>query len=110
VASIADAQYAVNRARKMGQVPIAWQRDGQTMSARLELAEGWRKTNVTWRTSLLDILPSLTLYGEDLTPAQKKALGLSEKRLAFEQDRTVHLEARKAGVQGGDIILGINNE
>ena len=76
----------------------------------LELAEGWRKTNLTWRPSLLDILPSLPLYGEDLNAAEKKALGLSPKRLACRQDKTVHRDARAAGVEGGDIILGFDHQ
>ena len=110
VTSFADAQYGLHRAPAKGQTPITWLRDGKPMSGQLELAEGWRKTNLTWRTSLLDVLPSLSLYGEDLTPAQKKALGLSAKRLAFQQDKVVHADMRKAGVQPGDIIIGINNE
>lgn len=110
VASFADAQYALHKAPVKGQVPVVWTRDGKEQSARLELTEGWRKTNLTWRPSMLDILPSLTLYGDDLTPVQKKALGLSEKRLAFEQDKVVHSEAKKAGVLAGDVIIGINGE
>lgn len=30
-------------------------------------ASGWRRTNVAWRPSMLDILPSLSLSGEDLS-------------------------------------------
>src|SRR5262249_36595503 len=71
--------------------------------------DGWRKTNVTWRPSMLDILPALSLYGDDLTPEEKKKLGLAEKRLAFRQDKTVGAEAKKLGVQAGDILIGINH-
>lgn len=110
IASFADAQYGLHQSPVKGSVPIHWKRDGKEMNAGLELAEGWRKTNLTWRPSLLDLLPSLTLYGEDLTAAQKKALGLAENRLAFEQDKIVHSEAKKFGVQGGDVIVGINDE
>jgi hypothetical protein len=110
VNSFADAQYALHRVPARGQLAIRWQRDGKPMTGRLELAEGWRKTNLTWRPSMLELLPSLTLYGEDLTPDEKKALGLPAKRLAFRQDPEVHREARKVGVQAGDVILGLDGQ
>ncbi|MBL8793698.1 MAG: PDZ domain-containing protein [Planctomycetia bacterium] len=110
VFSFGDAQHALHRAPAQGPIPIAWQQGGQERSANLEVAAGWRKTNVTWRPSMLDILPALSLYGDDLTAAEKKALGLSEKRLAFRQDKTVGKEAQRLGVQADDIVVGINNE
>jgi hypothetical protein len=104
-----DAQYALHHAPAMGQVPIGWERDGKPMTGVLELAEGWRKTNITWRPSMLDILPSLSVYGEDLSVKEKQAFSLPEKRLAFRQDKTIHRDAKSAGVEPGDIILGIDN-
>jgi S1-C subfamily serine protease len=110
IASFGDIQYALHKAPKKGRIPIAWERSGQMTNGHLEVAEGWRKTNLTWRPSMLSLLPSLSLSGDDLTPAQKKALGLGEKRLAFKQESFVHREAKAAGVQPGDIIIGINNQ
>lgn len=110
VASFADASYGLHKAPKAGAIPIAWQRGGKDFDADLKLAPGWRRTNVTWRPSLLDLLPSLTVYGEDLTAKEKKALGLDDKRLAFRQDPTVHSAAKAMGVQANDIILGIDNQ
>ena len=80
------------------------------MQAELSLAPGWRKTNLTWRPSLLDILPSLPLFGDDLTAQEKKALGLPEKRLAFRQDKPVHSSLKAAGVQPDDIVIGLNQQ
>jgi hypothetical protein len=110
VNSFGDAQYALHRAPVKGSIPVVWQQSGKEMTANLEAAEGWRKTNVTWRPSMLDILPALSVYGTDLTPQEKKTLGLTEKRLAFVQDKTVGTDAAKMGVQKGDVIIGINNE
>lgn len=110
VFSFGDAQYGLHHAPAEGTIPVGWQRDGEAMSANLEVETGWRKTNPTWRPSMLDILPSISLYGDDLTPEEKQAVGLAEKRLAFRQDKTVHKDAQKLGVQGGDIIIGVNSE
>jgi serine protease Do len=110
VNSFADAQYALHHSPAKGRIPINWLRVGKTMAADLAVADGWRKTNITWRPSLLDLLPSLTLFGPDLTAKEKKVLGLDAKQLAFRQDKNVHSDARAMGIQGDDIVIGIDNE
>ena len=108
IASFADAQYALHHAPAMGEIAVTWQHGDEARSGTLKVRAGWRKTNVTWRPSMLDILPALTVYGDDLTPAEKKALRLAEKRLAFRQQDPVHKDARAAGVQAGDVIIGVD--
>ncbi len=110
VASFADVQYALHRAPGKGELPLTWQRAGAALSAQLKLTESWRKTNWTWRPSMLDILPSLPVSGEDLSAQEKKALGLPEKRLAFRQDQRVGTDAKRTGVQAGDVIIGIDDQ
>lgn len=110
VASFADASYALYRAPPRGPIALAWQRNGSVQSASMTPADGWRKTNLTWRPSLLDLLPAFAAYGEDLSAAEKKALGLPETRLAFRQDANVHESVRSQGLQAGDVIIGIDNQ
>jgi predicted metalloprotease with PDZ domain len=110
VHSFADAQYALHKSPLTGKIAVAWQRDGKSMDGTLTLQAGWKRTNITWRPSLLDMLPSLTVYGEDLTAREKKALGLGEKRLAFRQQAPVHSAARAMGVQKDDVIIGVDGK
>ena len=110
VNSFADAQYALHKSPIKGEVPVSWLHEGKPVTANLKLADGWRKTNLTWRPSLLDMLPSLTLFGPDLSAKEKKDLGLADKQLAFRQERPVHSEARAMGVEENDIIIGIDNQ
>jgi predicted metalloprotease with PDZ domain len=110
VHSFADAQYALHKAPLTGTLAVAWQRDGKDMTADLPLAAGWRRTNITWRPSLLDLLPSPTIYGSDLTTQEKKALGLDQKRLAFRQEEPVHSAAKAMGVKKDDVIIGIDGK
>lgn len=109
VRSFADVQYALHKAPVRGAVSIAWQRDGQPQQAELQLADGWKKTNLTWRPSLMDLLPSLPLFGTDLTAQEKKTLGLAPARLAFRQDAPAPPSAKKLGVAEGDVILGVDS-
>jgi S1-C subfamily serine protease len=110
VASFADASYALHKAPAKGTISLAWSRGGKDHSATLALAQGWKKTNVTWRPSMLDILPSVPFNGEELTVVEKKALGLSEKRAAIRQDDEVHKTLKAAGIRGGDIVVGFDGK
>ncbi len=110
VASFADAQYALHRAPFTGRIRVSWVRGGKEMTGSLESADGWKKTNLTWRPSLLDVLPALTVYGTELTAAEKERLGLSPRRLAFRQAEPVHRDAKAAGVRAGDVILGLDGK
>ncbi len=107
--SFADAQFALHYAPSQGDIEITWIRNGQAASANIQVATGWRKTDLTWRPSMLDLLPTLTVFGYDMTAKEKQALGLDEKRLAFRQISPVHAEAQAIGVRAGDVILGIDN-
>jgi hypothetical protein len=109
VASIADFQYGLHRAPGQGKVPVEWKRDGKPQTADLDLADGWRRTNITWRASLLAELPTPEFDGDDLSAAEKKALGLGDKRLAFrlgEPDPA----SRRAGLREGDVVLGFDGK
>src|SRR5262249_10552043 len=105
--SMADVQFALDRSPKAGATEIAWQRGEQEMTQQLALANGWRKSDLTWRPSMQERLAAARLYGVDLTDDQKKALGLAPQRLAFRQNESVSAQARAAGIRTGDIIVGI---
>jgi serine protease Do len=108
VASFGDASYALHKAPPKGAIAVSWLRAGKELSGKLEVADGWRKTNLTWRPSMLDILPAVPFSGDELTTAEKKSLGLDANRAAIRQDAEVHATLKAAGVQGGDIVVGFD--
>jgi predicted metalloprotease with PDZ domain len=108
VASFADASFALHKAPARGTIGATWLRDGKGHAGQLQLADGWRKTNLTWRPSMLDILPSVPFSGDELTAEEKRALGLTEKRAAIRQDGDVHRTLRAAGIRGGDVVVGFD--
>jgi S1-C subfamily serine protease len=79
------------------------------MSAKLELDEGWKQTDITWRASQQHRIPSLSVNGKDLTADEKKALGLKIGQLAFRQQKEVSSHAAKAGFKPGDVIVGVDD-
>jgi serine protease Do len=110
VASLADVQYGLHRAGAFGDFPVSWMRDGVAKTGRLNVTEGWKKTDISWRWSLRGLEPTPWVDGEDLVAAEKRRLGLSERGLAFYQSSFVSAVARQAGIRAGDVIVGIDGK
>ncbi len=110
VASFADAQYALHLAPASGKVAVSWERDGREHAGQLELAPGWRKTDISWRTSMWGLEPAPHVGGRDLGEESRKRLGLSDKALAFRQGDAVTVAASAAGVRPGDVIVGVDGK
>jgi hypothetical protein len=110
VASIADLQYALHRSGAARSLEIARQRDGNEVTTTLELPADWRKTDVSWRWSLRGLDPLPPVRGDDLNDAEKAALGLGPKRLAFRQGPFVTPAAEAAGIHQNDVVIGIDGK
>jgi S1-C subfamily serine protease len=108
VASFADATYALHKSPARGSIPVAWARDGREQAGTLDVADGWRRTNLTWRPSMLDILPSVPFSGDDLTADEKKQLDLAPTRAALRQGTPVHSTLKAAGIEEGDVVIGFD--
>jgi len=108
--SFGDAQFALDRAPQIGQVEIIWQRSGRRNQAALDLPERWRRSDISWRTSLRNLMASARVSGTNLTKQEKQELGLSAKRLAFRQKTPVPQQASRAGIRAGDIVVGLDDK
>jgi S1-C subfamily serine protease len=104
-----DLRYSLDQSPKTGTVPIAWSRDGQSMSGTINLPDRWRRTDISWRPSLQNFVATARIYGKDLEAEERKELGLSDTQLAFRQKSGVPDSAKKAGIREGDIILGFDD-
>jgi len=110
VASIMDVQYALHRAPPRGALPVVWRRGGATLQGNIDLAEGWRQTDISWRWSLKKLSPGPQVQGDDLTAAEKGALGLGPRQLALRQNGFVPRAAQQAGIRVNDVIVGIDGQ
>jgi hypothetical protein len=110
VHSIADALYGLEQAPRSGTLEAAWTRGEEPMSGKLVLSLGWRKSDLSWRASMRNMLPSLPVRGTDLTAAEKATLGLNPDQLAIRQRAPVGTAEQAAGVHAGDILVGIDKE
>ena len=111
VLSFADMQQGLEEAPREGKLKIVFQRQGlKDLEATLELPPKWKKTDITWRTSLRGLVPTVPLAGKNLTAEEKAKLGLPEKALAFRQRDSITQVATAAGFKPGDIILGVEGK
>ncbi|MBM4071449.1 MAG: PDZ domain-containing protein [Planctomycetes bacterium] len=109
VHSFGDAQFALDRARKDKTLAVSWQRGDEILWGQIDLPADWSKTDFSWRRSLRRWIASSRLNGKDLNVQEKKDLGLSDKQLAYRPSTPLHARVLKAGIQDGDIILGVND-
>lgn len=106
--SFGDAQFALDHAPQTGELEVVWQRGNQQLNGQLALPEGWRKSDITWRSSMLTMVAHARVNGEDLTAEEKQVHGLLPSQLAFRQKSPVTRAAQAAGIRAEDIILGFD--
>lgn len=108
VHSFADAQFALDRAPNSGSLPIVWKSGEQLRTGELVLVKGWRRTDISWRSSMSAMVATAPVYGKDLTAEERDDHNLTPKQLAFWQKSQVAFVARSAGIRAGDLVVGFD--
>lgn|GEM_PF-1171189 len=104
VLSAADLQHALDPVPDPGRIALRLRRDGQEREAALSLPAGWRRSeDISWRSSQGAVPPILAIWEKELTPDEKRAIGIAPERLAL---RVVSLfEGEKWSEARGDFRL-----
>ncbi len=110
VHSLADIGHILDHLPAEGSVAAEWKRGTETSGGSIELSGGWRRSDISWRPSARDHTPYLPLHGSDLSVSEKRDLGLSQNQLAFRQRDPAPDRVIAAGIQPGDIILGLKQK
>ena len=110
VASFADACFALENWRSEQPLPVVWMRGGSRHSVMLTLARDWRQTNITWRPSLLDMLPAVPFTPVELTEKERQQLGIAAGQAVFRQGNRVHASLAASGLLAGDVVVSIGGK
>jgi hypothetical protein len=122
VATQADVQWHLhNLPFAGGALEIGYERGGETKTASLKFAPGWKvqdPLDYSWRPYKWRLRPNPGFGGPDLRPEEKKKLGLDEKAFAMKvnyiidwgEDADTGEHAKKAGIRKGDVLLSANGK
>lgn len=110
VHSIADASFALDKAPLKGSLLVEYLRGGKATKTEIQLNEGWKKSDISWRPSMRFLKPNFAIYGPDLTTQEKANLKLAPTQLAFRQSDQLSDFAKTSGIKPNDIILGLDGQ
>jgi hypothetical protein len=109
--STADLQWVLHNANEEARIEIKVRREGKTLMVPLALSKGWRRGDISWRTSTWD-LRRMALGGlllESLPSDQHATVGITKGDLALRVKHLgmygAHAVAKQAGFKKGDVIV-----
>lgn len=116
VTSLADVSWALHQAPESGTVTFEVERTGQAHRLTVALAEGWRRRIGFARNNTTAMLQMSVagFFAHVLSGGEKKKWGLEEGALGLRvsylpgQEREANLNAVKAGVRVGDVIVEVD--
>lgn len=110
ITSIADMQWVLHHVpNKRATVEVTGSKTG---AHKLQLAPGWKVTDISWRGSIWSLSPRLRVWTPELTTGEKKKKGLPADQSAFlvkwiNTGSPAGREARNAGLKQGDVIVAV---
>ena len=111
--SIADLQWVLhNLPNTSANVTLKATRGDRSIEKKLAMNAGWKKTDISWRGSLWSIKPVLATWCAPMKENRVKSLRLAKGVKPLEvrwinTDRPEGRNAKRAGLQKGDIIIGM---
>lgn len=109
--SIADLQWVLHNAPPSAHLPAQVRRGDEKRHVILNLPDGWRRANISWRVTTWD-LRRMAFGGmvlKELTDAQRTEAKIPEDSMALKIMHVgqygKHAVAKRAGFQSGDIII-----
>ena len=114
--SIADVQWVLHNAPAAARLPAEVRRDGKILHRTLDLREGWRRGDISWRATTWDLRRMVTggLVLEDQPAADRKKAGLSDNVLAlrvkFVGQNGPHAAGKNAGFTQGDVFVAVEGK
>lgn len=97
--------------RDAGTMSIAYLRDGAAVTASLEVSDGWRKTNLDWRTSIAggNFGGAPGFWPVPVNPADRKKLNFPDDSMAV-RPFGITPEAKAAGVAQNSIVTAVGED
>jgi hypothetical protein len=114
--SVADIQWVLQNAPTTGLLRAKVRRDGKIIDRTVTLKEGWRRGNISWRTTTWELrrlgLGGMKLESVDEEEIRQASLALDQMalRVIHVGEFGEHAVAKRAGFQKGDIIVSFDGQ
>lgn len=114
--SIADLQWVLHNAPATTKLPTKVRRAGEAVDVSLDLPDGWRRGDISWRTTTWDLrrMGLGGLWLEELTGEQLAGSKLPGDAMALRVKHVgeygEHAVAKRAGFQKGDILVSFDGQ
>jgi hypothetical protein len=114
--SIADLQWILHNSPPTASIPVRSRRGNEVRETKLELLEGWRRGNISWRVTSWDLrrmaFGGLKLTA--LTDSQRAEAKLPENAMGLRVEHVgeygEHAVAKQAGFRRGDILISYDGQ
>jgi len=97
-----------------GVIPVAWKRGEALQFGELHVADGWRVSNLDWRTSIAggNFGAGPSFWPLAASPAERQARGVAADSMAVKPflGRNPSGPAYEAGVRADDLIVAVDGE
>jgi serine protease Do len=114
--SIADLQWVLHQAGATAQLSAEVKRDATKREITLNLPEGWRRGNLSWRVTTWD-LRRMGLGGmklDEMADDERGKAGAADDKMALRVRHVgefgEHAVAKKAGIRKGDIVVAFDGQ
>ena len=113
ITSIADIQWALHSLKNAGdRVAIRTKKSGEH---ELQLAAGWKKSDISWRGSLWSLPPKFPVWMPPIEEAQRKSLNVPEDETPLlvkwiNTGEPAGRAVRDAGLKEGDVVVAIDQQ
>ena len=114
--SIADLQWVLHNAPAATKLPAKVRRAGEAVDVSIDLPEGWRRGDISWRTTTWDLrrMGLGGLWLEELTGEQRAGSKLPGDVMALRVRHVgeygEHAVAKRAGFLKGDILVSFDGQ
>jgi hypothetical protein len=114
--SIADVQWVLHSAPSPARLSAEVARGDDRLTVALDLPEGWRRGNISWRATTWDLrrMGLGGLFLKELADEQRSGLGLPRAGMALRVEHVgqfaPHDIAKRAGFQKDDVLIAFDGQ
>ncbi|MBI4615437.1 MAG: PDZ domain-containing protein [Planctomycetes bacterium] len=108
ILSQADVQWVLHNAGWTDSLEAVVSREGEDHALRLELPDGWKRGDISWRPSMWNLDPKPGFFAVEASQDERTRLGIPAGQLALVVKSVPPGPSKRGGLKEGDAILAVD--